>query len=75
VRYVPSRYVIAITSLARTDTALAVREDIADQFGELVYHDPLVYDFVDDLRLTLEARASRNEPFGVPLNESTPAAP
>ncbi len=69
IQHVPRRYSIAITSLSRTDTASLVNEQIANLFGERVYHDPLVYDFPEDLQLTLDARAERNEPFGVPLQQ------
>lgn len=72
IEYVPRRYSVAITSLARTDTAAAVKAQIESTFGERVYHDPLVYDFIEDLQLTLNARAERNEPFGVPLQSSQP---
>lgn len=70
-RYVPRQYSVAITSLARTDSAPAVRSDIENSFGARVYHDPLVYDFLEDMQITLEARALRNEPFGVPLTEAS----
>ena len=67
VRHVPRRYSVAITSLTRSDTAQIVRDDIESRFGNRVYHEPLVYDFLEDLQLTLDYRAERNEPFGVPL--------
>jgi hypothetical protein len=70
IQYVPRRYTVAITSLARSDTAQQVRDEIESTFGRRVYHDPLVYDFVEDLKLTLDVRAERNEPFGVPLTPS-----
>jgi hypothetical protein len=70
IQYVPRRYSVAITSLARSDTAQLVRDEIENTFGRRVYHDPLVYDFVEDLQLTLDVRAERNEPFGVPLAPS-----
>ncbi len=66
--YIPRRYSVAITSIARSDTASIIRDLVANTFGERVYHDPLVYDFLEDLKLTLDARATRNEPFGVPLD-------
>lgn len=67
IRHVPRRYSVAITSLARSDTAAAVRDTIENRYGNRVYHDPLVYDFVEDVQLTLDIRAERNEPFGIPL--------
>ncbi|HLA42636.1 MAG TPA: hypothetical protein VJZ27_04330 [Aggregatilineales bacterium] len=69
IQHVPRQYSVAITSLARSDTAQVVREQIESTFGVRVYHDPLVYDFIEDLQLTLDARAERNEPFGVPLDQ------
>lgn len=67
VRLVPRRYTVAITSLARSDTAALVRDEIETTYGARVFHDPLVYDFLEDMQLTLDIRAERNEPFGVPL--------
>ncbi|MCL4877631.1 MAG: hypothetical protein KJ064_13300 [Anaerolineae bacterium] len=69
IQHVPRRYSVAITSLSRTDTASLVNDQITSLFGQRVYHDPLVYDFPEDLQLTLDARAERNEPFGVPLQQ------
>jgi hypothetical protein len=71
VEFVPSQYQIAITTLARSDSAAAVRDAIQTNFGPNVYHDALVYDFLEDMQLTLEARAQRNEPFGVPLEAAS----
>lgn len=69
--YIPSQYSIALTTLARSDTAPTVKDFISityeNTYGERFYHDLLVYDFVEDLQLTLDARAERNEPFGLPL--------
>lgn len=72
IEYVPRRYSVGITSLARSDTSALIRELITTTFGDRVYHDLLVYDFVEDLKLTLDARAQRNEPFGVPLDLTSP---
>jgi hypothetical protein len=65
--YIPGQYSIAITTLARSDTAPSVKALIESSYGARLYHDLLVYDFVEDLQLTLDARAERNEPFGLPL--------
>lgn len=65
---VPAQYSVAITSLSRSDTAELVRDQIANNIVRNVYHDPLVYDFIEDVQLTLDARADRNEPYGVPLD-------
>ena len=39
VQYVPRRYSVAITTIARSDTAVVVREEIETTFGNRVYHD------------------------------------
>lgn len=63
--YTPLRRQVAITSLARRDTAQQVRNDIAKRYPR-AYHDPLVYDFLADMQLTLDGRAALNQRFGVP---------
>jgi hypothetical protein len=68
IQYVPNRYSVAVTSIARSDTAPVVHQQIESTLGDRIYHDPLVYDFLEDLQLTLDVRAERNEPFGVPLD-------
>jgi hypothetical protein len=70
VDYVPRRYSVAITTLGRSDTGPLIKQQIEESFGERVYHDPLVYDFLEDMKATLEARAQRNEPYGIPLEGS-----
>jgi hypothetical protein len=60
---------VAVTSLARSDTADMVREIIETRFGNAIYHDLLVYDFMEDVQLTLDIRVDRNEPLGFPLND------
>jgi hypothetical protein len=57
-----------VTSIARSDTAPVIRQQIDSTLGNRIYHDALVYDFLEDLQLTLDVRAERNEPFGVPLD-------
>jgi len=66
--HVPNRYSVAVTSIARSDTAPVIRQQIDSTLGDRIYHDPLVYDFLEDLQLTLDVRAERNEPYGVPLD-------
>jgi hypothetical protein len=68
VQRVPAERTVAITALARTDTVEMVRQLVATLLGEQVYLDLLVYDFLEDMQFTLDARAERNEPFGVPLS-------
>lgn len=63
--FVPPRRSVAITSLARRDTAPTIRSDIAKRFPT-AYHDPLVYDFLDEMQLTLDGRAALNQRFGKP---------
>lgn len=69
VQHVPRQYSIVITSLSRSDSAEFVRDQIETTYGQRVYHDALVYDFIEDMQLTLDMRAERNEPYGVPLVE------
>ena len=65
IAYVPPRRRIAITSLARRDTAKMVRDDITKRFPK-AYYDPLVYDYLNDMQLTLDGRAALNQRFGKP---------
>ncbi|MHB8625787.1 MAG: hypothetical protein ACYDBJ_01465 [Aggregatilineales bacterium] len=65
IAFVPPRRRIAITSLARRDTAQTVRADLAKRFPK-AYHDPLVYDYLDEMQLTLDGRAMLNQRFGKP---------
>lgn len=69
VSYVPGGRTIAITTLARRDMAPAVSALIKKRYPG-VHHDPLVYDFVDEMKLTLDGRTDLNQRFGVP--EPTP---
>lgn len=68
VAYVPADQDVVITTIARSDTADLVREEIQTRFPTAL-HDALVYDFVNYVLLTLEARADQNQPFGRPLGE------
>jgi hypothetical protein len=65
VAFAPVRRGVAITSLARRDTAQIVRSDIAKRFPK-AYYDPLVYDYLDEMQLTLDGRAALNQRFGKP---------
>jgi hypothetical protein len=63
---------VAITSLARRDIAPKIAEDIKLRFPN-AHYDPLVYDFVEEMRLTLDGRAEYQQRFGViELPTSTP---
>lgn len=68
VEYTPTDESVVITSIARTDTADFVRQEIETRFPN-VRHDALVYDYVNYVLLTLEARADLNQPFGRPLGQ------
>jgi hypothetical protein len=63
--YYPDKRSIAITALARRDFAPQITQDITKRFPKAMY-DPLVYDFVDELRLTLDGRVDFQQRFGVP---------
>ena len=66
-QHVPTRTSVVITALARTDTSAMVQQLVSTLFENRVYLDLLVYDYVEDMQLTLDSRAERNEPYGVPI--------
>ncbi len=68
VEYTPSDESVVITTIARTDTADFIRQEIQSRFPS-VRHDALVYDYVNYVLLTLEARTDQNQPFGRPLGQ------
>jgi hypothetical protein len=63
--YIPERRSIAITTLARRDMAKMIADNVKKTFPR-AQHDPLVYDFVEEMKLTLDGRADLQQPFGVP---------
>src|SRR5579859_3345982 len=65
VAFAAPRRRVAITSLARRDTAQMIKADIAKRFPR-AFHDPLVYDYLNEMQLTLDGRASLNQRFGKP---------
>jgi hypothetical protein len=65
VGYVPERRSIAITTLARRDMAQKMADDVKKNFPR-AKHDPLVYDDVGEMKLTLDGRADLQQRFGVP---------
>jgi hypothetical protein len=69
--YVPARRSIAITTLARRDLAAKVADDVKKNFPR-AQHDPLVYDFVEEMKLTLDGRADLQQRFGVPEAPTPP---
>lgn len=73
VSYVPPQRSIAITTLARRDLAKKVASDVKKNFPH-AFHDPLVYDYVEEMKLTLDGRADLQQRFGVP-EIATPTKP
>jgi|SRR5579859_2845739 len=65
IAYAPGGRAVAITTLARRDMAANVAKMVKQRFPA-AYHDPLVYDYVEEMQLTLDARADLNQRFGVP---------
>jgi hypothetical protein len=69
ITYVPAGRTIAITTLARRDMAKMVADMVKQRFPG-VRHDPLVYDYVNEMQLTLDGRADLKQRYGLP--EPTP---
>jgi hypothetical protein len=65
VSYVPANRSIAITVLARRDMAKMIENMIKQRYPAIKY-DPLVYDFLDEIKITLDGRADFQQRFGVP---------
>jgi hypothetical protein len=65
VSYVPSKSTATITILARRDLAPKLMADVKKRFPRATV-DPLVYDTVEDMKLTLDGRADLQQRFGVP---------
>src|SRR5262249_10566590 len=70
VGFVPAGRSVAITTLARRDMAPSIAAMVKKRYPA-AYHDPLVYDEVQEMQLTLDGRADFQQPFGVP-EEPTP---
>jgi hypothetical protein len=68
-QFIPPRRVVAITSIARRDTAQRIAQEVARRFPR-AYHDALVYDFPEELQMTLEGRVSLEQRLGVPETET-----
>ena len=62
---------VAVTLVARRDTAAVIRATVVQHFPE-AFLDALVYDTVDDLALTLNGRADLLQRFGLPDGEIPP---
>jgi hypothetical protein len=71
ISFIPPRRSLAITTLARRDLAKKIADDIKKNFPR-AYHDPLVYDFVEEMQMTLDGRADLQQQFGVPDSEYPP---
>lgn len=75
IRLIPAAYTIAITMIARRDTA-AQWGVWATQFVPNALFDAVIYDLFEDTKAALTNRAALNQPFGVPLLPTpTPAIP
>ena len=61
----PSKATIILTTLARRDFAPKLAATVQKRFPR-VLHDPLVYDYPDELKLTLDGRARYFQRFGLP---------
>ncbi len=71
ISYVPANRSIAITTLARRDMAKMIADSVKQNVPR-ARHDPLVYDFVDEMKITLDGRADLEQPFGVPVTPTPP---
>ncbi len=67
-QYIPPRRALAITTIARRDTAQRVSQDVAKRYPR-AFHDALVYDFPEELKLALDGRVEINQRLGVPETE------
>lgn len=73
VRLIPAQYTIAVTVVARRDTASQWGVWVAQAVPNGLF-DPLVFDQFAEAREALNQRAQSNQPFGVPLSP-TPTPP
>lgn len=67
-QYVPPRRSLAVTTIARRDTAQRVAQDVAKRYPR-AYHDALVYDFPAELKIALDGRVEVGQRLGVPETE------
>ncbi len=73
IRLIPAPYTVAVSVIARRDTASQWGVWIAQTMPDALF-DPLVFDLFDDAKAALNQRAQFNQPFGVPLAPTpTPA--
>lgn len=71
VAYVPADATVAVTVVARRDTIDDLRADLANTAPRALF-DPVAVDLFDDMQTLLDNRAAANQPFGVPLEPTTP---
>jgi hypothetical protein len=70
---IPDGYTVAVTVVARIDTASQWGVSIAQAVPDALF-DPVVENAFEDMKRVLDERAANNQPFGVPL-VPTPTAP
>jgi hypothetical protein len=63
--YLPKHRTIAVTTLARRDRAEAVAAELLNRYPQVI-HDPLVYDYLEEMKMTLDGRTDFRQRFGVP---------
>ena len=63
--YGSKKRTVAVTALVRRDMAEKIATDVASRFPNIQY-DPLVYDTIDDMKLTLDGRSDFQQRFGIP---------
>jgi hypothetical protein len=72
---IPQDRTIAITVVARRDTASQWGVSVAQALPDALF-DPVVQDSFDDMKRVLDERAALGQPFGVPLTPTaTPLPP
>jgi hypothetical protein len=72
---IPLGYTLAVTVIARRDSAEAMRVQLATLVPR-AWFDPIIYDYAEDAQLALEGRAAVNQPLGVPyVPSATPLPP
>lgn len=75
IRIIPEDNAIIVTVIARRDTASEWGVAVARVVPHALF-DPVIKDYFEELRITLDDRVNLNQPFGVPLVPSpVPATP
>lgn len=65
-RLIPAGFTIAVTVVARRDTASQLGVSVAQALPDALF-DPVVQDTFEDMKRVLNERAANNQPFGIPL--------